>query len=199
MTPDFEIGTKLQTVKTYVNSQDYMPKEIKTKVLNFINDDKDGFISNNFEKALLGKLLNGSNNKQKMMRLYTSHPDCKVSTSTYNVGNDGIGTKRTISYENKYYDITYEQEQYKAKNNAPGNVDRKSNTYSCENKLFKHKDVLFDRNADNIVDSRMYIVGRTYYHDNDLDGRFDEKIIVNKDDKFETYKRTQDGKWNMVM
>lgn len=199
MTPNFEIGTKLQTVKTYVNSQDYMSKEIKTKVLNYINDDQDGIVSNLFEKALLGRLLNGSSKKPPMMIVKADSPNSKVITNKERSTYDGKSSMtKTITNETKTDRYEFEHKEYQSSANSK---IKKSNTFTHENKQLKHCDTIYDKNGDMVPDYRSYWTNDygCRYTDEDLDGRFDSKTIYKDNNEAVHYKRTQDGKWNMVM
>lgn len=195
---DVKVGVHLGQVRAYVEKQDYMSKEQKQAIFNFINDDVDHVVSNPVEAQMIKNLLSGDNSKVKCNGLQNPQ---SIERAHYS-GTMDPGTEREYTY---YEDVTtlktgnVEQEivYYEQHSKNPELDGQKSRGNTLK---FNHGKVedhyIMDKNG--IVDSRRTTVGNIIYYDYNMDGQYDEKWIYDpKNKQVAAYKRTEKGGWQL--
>lgn len=192
---EVKVGMNLQDVKAYVEKQDYMSKEQKTKIFNFIKDDTDGIVTHSTEQALLSSLIHGGSGA------------IFKGFNNINKKNAMNVSKKTTTFHTNFVDkdpCCYKTESVtvrgKGYNNVSFNINYKNDKETGRNLLYKinysYDDFTLDK--DGKITGRSTFTGRTSYEDYDGDGVYDRKEIYVENGSV-YYNRDENGNWQMEM
>ena len=172
---EIKIGMDLEKFKSEV-------QQMPTSVFNFIEDDRDKKITNNVELKLFEKLMN----EAKDLEMLTVEPDEEGAYIEDSEDVDGNKVVTTINNDSKYA-VTFDEKGQPI-----------SARYTEEEEATSVTDELIDKDYDGKADSRVtseWINGNQVIQtDNDLDGKYDEKIVETIDAQL-IYTRNENDKW----
>lgn len=198
---DLKVGVHLEHVRAYVEKQDYMSKEQKQAIFNFINDDVDKFVSDPIELATLNNLLNGSNGKIKCLGIQNPQ-SIEYEHHTYTFGHvpEAELTRKDVYTTTLKAGKAIQEVTVSRYTSTNPELDGKEEKDSSLTYNYGNTRDHYYMDGKGIVESRWTNVGYTTYIDDDMDGQYDRKYITDgKTDDSVWYSRTKDGGWQLDM
>lgn len=158
-----QIGTCLSDLKTTIKKDTSLSDNVKTKIFNFIDNDKDDQITHSVEKSMFEQLLKGAKNvKLHIKDIYRNWDSMK-------------NVKKDIKHEEGIFikqgkNTTPDGGKIKRTRESGSNVDDYTRLSYDKNNI---NDEFYTDEDGNII-CRRTLVGNKLYIDKDLDGVYEE-------------------------